>query len=118
MGRGAHGDPVRAVPGRGWYRGALTIGYDLATGSDDRTVRLWDVADGKIRATLTGHTGGVASVAFSPGGRTLASASDDRTVRLWDEAIGQTRATLTGHTESVRSVAFSPERAHPRYWQR
>jgi WD40 repeat protein len=76
---------------------------------DDDTVRLWDVATGKARATLIG-TGPVLSVAFSPDGQTLAAASgDDNTVRLWDVASEKTRTTLTGHTGAVLSVAFSPD---------
>ncbi|MEV4415965.1 trypsin-like peptidase domain-containing protein, partial [Catellatospora sp. NPDC049609] len=58
-------------------------GDTLATGSGDRTVRLWDPDTEQPHTTLTGHTGGVLSVAYSPDGRTLATASDDRTVRLW-----------------------------------
>ncbi len=83
-------------------------GRTLATGGADETVRLWDVATGKIRTTLTGHIAGVVSVAFSPDGRTLATGGTDETVRLWNVATGQTRTTLTGHTDPVWTVAFSP----------
>jgi WD40 repeat protein len=60
-------------------------GKTLASGSFDKTIRLWDVAKGQpIGVPLTGHTDKVFSVAFSPDGRTLASGSADNTIRLWD----------------------------------
>jgi WD40 repeat protein len=92
-------------------------GRTVATASDDRTVRLWDVSD-RDRPhprgqPLTGHTDTVRDVAFSPDGRTLATSSLDRTVRLWDVSdrdrphpLGQ---PLTGHTNWVLAVAFSPD---------
>ena len=85
-------------------------GKTPATGSQDGVVRLWDVARGRqISSPLTGHTGMVWSVAFSPDGKTLATGSDDGTV-LWDVATGrQIGSPLTGHTGIVRSVAFSPD---------
>ncbi|MFE6844007.1 trypsin-like peptidase domain-containing protein [Streptomyces sp. NPDC057686] len=81
-------------------------GHTLATGSTDRTVRLWDVDTGTSRPPLSGHGGAVRAVAFSPDGRTLATGSGDRTVRLWDAKTGEFRTTLSGHTGAVRSVAF------------
>jgi WD40 repeat protein len=89
-------------------------GKTVAVGHS-RGIDLWDVASGKIAATLTGHaitkaqTAYVFSVAFSPDGKTLASGGADSTVKLWDLASGQCTATLEGHSADVeiRSVAFS-----------
>ncbi|MCS7261507.1 MAG: hypothetical protein NZ765_12160, partial [Anaerolineae bacterium] len=55
----------------------------LASGSDDWTVRVWEVSSGRRLHTLQGHSSYVTSVAFSPDGRRLASGSDDQTVRVW-----------------------------------
>jgi hypothetical protein len=60
--------------------------------------------------TLTGHTGQVLSVAFSPDGSLVASAGLDATVRLWRTATGTEIRTLTRHASSAPSVAFFP---HP-----
>ena len=58
----------------------------LASGSDDRTVRLWNVDDGGLIQTLKGHTEFVNSVAFSSDGSMMASGSDDDTVILWGQS--------------------------------
>ncbi|PJF35147.1 MAG: protein kinase, partial [Candidatus Thermofonsia Clade 1 bacterium] len=58
-------------------------GRYLASGSDDRTVRIWDAASGQLLQTLKGHTYLVWSVSWSPDGRYLASGSADGTIRLW-----------------------------------
>jgi WD40 repeat protein len=89
---------------------AETDGQTLASGSDDQTIVLWDVATHKpLDPTLTGHAAPVNSVAFSPEGKTLASGSDDATIILWDVAAYQLPAQLSGHEAAVNSVAFSPD---------
>ncbi|KAK6066938.1 Vegetative incompatibility protein HET-E-1-like protein 7 [Seiridium cupressi] len=80
-----------------------------ASGSGDRTVRLWDASTGELQSTLEGHTNWVNSVAFSRDGKTITSASGDKTVRLWDASTGELQSTLKGHTDWVNSVAFSPD---------
>ena len=86
-------------------------GKRIVSGSDDKTVRLWDADTGQpIGPPLTGHTDSVNSVAFSPDGHRIVSGSDDNTVRLWDADTGQPIGPpLTGHTDVVTSVAFSPD---------
>ena len=57
---------------------------------------------------LIGHTSGVTSAAFSPGGENIVSASWDNTVRVWSAETGELLQTLEGHTNAVTSAAFSP----------
>jgi WD40 repeat protein/serine/threonine protein kinase len=79
----------------------------LASAGHDQTVRLWDVAAGRVLRVLRGHTGEVTSVAFSPDGTRLASASGDHNVKIWNVADGREQRTLQG-THHVSAVAFSP----------
>ena len=80
----------------------------LATGSRDKTVKLWDTTTGKEIKTLSGHTDWVSAVSFSLDGELLASASADNTVKLWDTTTGKEIKTLSGHTNVVNAVSFSP----------
>ena len=84
-------------------------GRMVASGSQDTTVRLWDVETGACVRTLGGHGNTVNSVCFSPDGKTMASGSDDTTVRLWDAETGACVKTLEGHGDGVNSVCFSPD---------
>jgi WD40 repeat protein len=84
-------------------------GKRIATGSQDKTCRIWDVATGKEQTVLAGHTKAVVSVAFHPDGKTLATGSLDSTTRLWDVATGKCTAIPGGGYGWVISVAFSPD---------
>ncbi len=58
-------------------------GKILASGSNDTTIKLWNLDTGKLLRTLKEHSKPVTSVAFSPDGRTLASGSYDTTIKIW-----------------------------------
>ncbi|MDJ0547443.1 MAG: serine/threonine-protein kinase [Microcystis sp. M53601_WE4] len=83
-------------------------GRYLASGSSDKTIKIWETATGTELRTLTGHSMTVWSVAYSPDGRYLASGSLDKTIKIWEVATGKVR-TLTGHYMTFWSVAYSPD---------
>jgi WD40 repeat protein len=87
-------------------------GEHIASGSNDKTVRLWDARTGALAHELRGHQSSVTSVAFSPDGEHIASGSYDRTVRLWDVQTGALAHEFKGHQGPVSSVAFSPYGEH------
>ncbi|KIO00194.1 hypothetical protein M404DRAFT_771830, partial [Pisolithus tinctorius Marx 270] len=83
----------------------------IVSGSDDRTVRVWDVERGvQIGSPLQGHNLAVYSVSVSPDGKWIASGSRDKGVRVWDAERGvQLGSPLEHHKSAVFSVAFSPD---------
>ncbi|MEG4057044.1 MULTISPECIES: WD40 domain-containing protein, partial [unclassified Microcoleus] len=79
----------------------------LASGSSDKSIKLWNLQTRKLITMFTGHSGFVVTVGFSLDGKTLASGSSDTTIKLWNLQTGKLITTLTGHSSGVMSVAFS-----------
>ncbi|GAA5989426.1 hypothetical protein JCM10908_000469 [Rhodotorula pacifica] len=94
-------------------------GKYLATGSEDRIVRIWNLAQKRILQVFQGHKSEIYSLTFSPDGRRLVSGSGDKTARMWDLETGSCIFTLTidditiaenGPVDAgVTSVVFSPD---------
>ena len=82
-------------------------GKIIASGSQDKRVRLWS-SEGKLLRTLDGYQDGVTSVSFSRDGKMIASSSKDGVVKLWSRD-GQEIKTWKGHNGSVTNVRFSPD---------
>ena len=77
-------------------------GRFLASGSFDRTVRLWDIDTGKQTAVFAGHWGGIAAIAVSPDGKSVVSGGSwDSTLILWDTETGEQIKRHTRYTDNL-----------------
>ena len=85
-------------------------GKRFATGSTDKTVRIWNSATGDLESTLSSHKGAVWNLAFSPDGRLLAISGEDGELVLHDARPPyEARGRLEGMSTPSQAVAFSPD---------
>jgi WD40 repeat protein len=99
---------------RGHAQTVTAIAFDrtggrLASAGNACTVKVWDVASGKVLHALKGRTAAVTGVAFRPDGQRLVSGSDDRTARVWDATTGRELLAFRGHAGKIHCVAFSAD---------
>jgi WD40 repeat protein len=80
----------------------------VATGSHDKSVRVWSSSTGACTAVMRGHTGNVTSLVFTKYSDTLLSASSDHSCCVWEVRTGNMLASLSGHFKAVTCVSYSP----------
>ncbi|MEL7036285.1 MAG: serine/threonine-protein kinase [Cyanobacteria bacterium J06592_8] len=81
----------------------------IASGSSDRTVKVWDRQTGFLLYDFLEHTDAVYAIDFNREGTKIVSGSRDTTLKIFDLETGTVQNTLKGHTEDVRSVVFTPD---------
>ncbi|CAA7034474.1 unnamed protein product [Microthlaspi erraticum] len=101
----------RVIQGHlGWVR---SVAFDpsnqwFCTGSADRTIKIWDVASGVLKLTLTGHIGQVRGLAVSNRHTYMFSAGDDKQVKCWDLEHNKVIRSYHGHLHGVYCLALHP----------
>lgn len=102
---------IKTLEGHTNYVSSIAFSSDsklIATGSFDKTLRLWDVRSGTQLRVLNGHTEAVETAVFSPDNTKLASGSYDKTARLWDVATGALLRVFEGEG-IVYTIRFLPD---------
>ena len=80
----------------------------MISGSDDNTIKIWDLGTGTEKFTLTGHSNSVNAIALTPDGKTVISGSCDYTIKIWDLATRKEIATFTGESP-INCCAVAPD---------
>jgi WD40 repeat protein len=97
-----HGDIVHSV--------AFSPDHQTAaSGSADKTIRIWNLADGKQLKSINAHGSSVYCVAYSPDGTQIASGGFDKLVKVWNVADGAEVKKLEGHEEGVFCLAYDSD---------
>jgi WD40 repeat protein/serine/threonine protein kinase len=105
---------IRRLKGHSWYVSTLAFTPDaqtLASGSKDRSVKLWDCGAGREAVTFTNYTGPAGNLRISPDGTMLAtvSSSSAQQVTLQELRTGREVLKLRGHQNVISDVGFSPD---------
>ncbi|MFN6395664.1 MAG: WD40 repeat domain-containing protein [Aphanizomenon sp.] len=102
--------PIYTLMGHSHIVNSLAMSADakfLISGSQDQTIRVWNLATGELIHILKGHQDSVNAVVLSPNEQIIASASADKTIKLWHLQSGELLGTFTGHTNAVTTLSFT-----------
>ena len=84
----------------------------VATGSRDKTAKLWELSTGREVRSFLGHEGSVNGLDFSSDGKFLLTSSGDKTARIWEVETGKEIYSTGLEEDYVTDVAFSPDNAY------
>jgi pleiotropic regulator 1 len=102
---------MRVISGhQGWVRCIAVEPFNswFATGSNDRTIKLWDLASGQLKVTLVGHINSVRGLEVSSKHSYLYSAAEDKTVKCWDLEYNKIIRSYHGHLSGVYCLKVHP----------
>ena len=104
-------ETVPNIPNSPYTFAFSSDGARLLSAGDEGTLKLWDVASGRLIRTFVGHANYVYSVVFSSDGSRIVSASKDKTIKLWDAATGSLLRTtqLQSRAKELWHIALSPD---------
>lgn len=99
---------IKELTGLGSKEGSEKLVHSfVASGSRDRTIKIWDATTGQCLYTFNGHDNWVRGLCFHPSGKFLISVSDDKTMRIWDLKSGKCLKTYEAHSHFVTTIAFN-----------
>ncbi len=84
-------------------------GSKAISGSDDHTLKIWDLRRGKLERTIIGHSDAIRAVAVLAGGERAISASDDHTLRIWDISTGSQLGSIDIQLDWIRGLIELPQ---------
>jgi WD40 repeat protein len=107
-----HNDDLRKLSGHSGRVRSLSTNRTrkiFASGSEDRTIKLWDIYSGHVLEVLEGHDNWIRSVSFSSDGKLIASGSEDQVVKVWDLADSSCLRTIVGSVGFTKAISFSKD---------